>query len=68
MTDRQFFWGLSNGAVMFTLAGFFWFGIAMSAVPRAQPLFVVILLLEHLAPPVPGELHPSCRRSVKIAA
>jgi hypothetical protein len=43
MTDRQFFWGLSNGAVMFTLAGFFWFGIAMSAIPRAQPLFVLLV-------------------------
>src|SRR5438045_6325997 len=44
MTDRQFFWGLSNGAITFTLAGFFWFGIAMSAVPRAQPLLVFLVV------------------------
>jgi len=29
MTDRQFRWGLANGAMMFTIAGAFWFGLGV---------------------------------------
>jgi len=48
MTDRQFFWGLSNGALVLTIGGFFWFGIAMSATPSTQP-FVLVLVIAAVA-------------------
>ena len=43
VVDRQFFWGLSNGAIVLVVGGFFWLGLAMSASPPTQPFFLVLV-------------------------
>jgi hypothetical protein len=44
MNDRQFLWGLSGGVSAFAIAGAFWFGLGISAVPTTAgwPVFALL--------------------------